>query len=83
MEKITRQEKRMMKKQNSLKNIAKVIEGLSTEKQLRLVEKITHHLRVSELGKKELDWNELYGLGKGLWKEDAQTYINLLREDLV
>lgn len=34
--------------------------------------------------KKELDWNNLYGLGKGLWKgEDAQEYVNRLREDRI
>lgn len=30
---------------------------------------------------KELDWKALYGLGKGLWKEDAQEYVNRLREN--
>lgn len=34
--------------------------------------------------KKELDWNKLYGLGKDLWKgEDAQVYVNRLREDRI
>jgi hypothetical protein len=32
--------------------------------------------------KDSLDWNELYGLGKGLWEnKDAQQYINKLRKD--
>lgn len=32
--------------------------------------------------KKELDWKKLYGLGKGLWKkEDAQGFVNCLREE--
>lgn len=32
--------------------------------------------------KKNLDWNKLYGLGKGLWKgEDAQEHVNRLRKD--
>lgn len=31
---------------------------------------------------KKLDWKELYGLGKGLWKtEDAQEFVNCLREE--
>jgi hypothetical protein len=31
--------------------------------------------------KKELNWSKLYGLGKGLWKEqDAQEYVNRVRE---
>jgi hypothetical protein len=34
--------------------------------------------------KTELDWKALYGLGKGLWKdEDAQEYVNRLREERV
>jgi len=35
------------------------------------------------LGKKFADWGELYGLGKELWKEDAQEYVNHLREDRI
>ena len=32
--------------------------------------------------KKGQDWKPLYGLGKDLWKdEDAQEYVNQLRED--
>jgi len=34
--------------------------------------------------KEELLWEALYGLGKGLWKkEDAQEYVNRLREDRI
>ncbi len=33
------------------------------------------------VNKKSLDRKGLYGLGKGLWKEDAQEYINRLREN--
>jgi len=29
----------------------------------------------------KLDWAALYGLGKGLWEEDAQEYVDHLRED--
>jgi hypothetical protein len=31
--------------------------------------------------KKQLDWKELYSVGKDLWKEDAQEYVNCLREN--
>lgn len=32
--------------------------------------------------KKDLGWKPLYGLGKDLWKgEDAQEYVDRLRED--
>jgi len=34
--------------------------------------------------KKELDWKNLYGLGKGLWEgKDAQDYVSRQREDKV
>ena len=45
-----------------------------------MVERVAHQLRKAGIGmKKELDWNKLYGLGTGLWKEDAQEYVNRLR----
>lgn len=74
-----------MLRSNTLVEIQKEIERLSPNEQLRLVEKLAHHLRKSRLSsKKELDWKNLYGLGKGLWKEeDAQEYVNRLREDRV
>lgn len=32
--------------------------------------------------KKNLDWKPLYGFGENLWKgEDAQEYVDRLRED--
>ncbi len=70
-----------MKKQASLSNIEKAIEGLSAEEQLRLVERVAQRLRRTGIAKKDLEWSELYGLGKGLWKEDAQRYVSRSRED--
>jgi hypothetical protein len=70
-----------MKKQTSLNNIEKAIESLSTEEQLKLVERVAHRLRRTGIARKDLEWGELYGLGKGLWKEDAQEYVNRSRED--
>jgi len=66
-----------------LKKIGKEAERLSPEEQLELVEKLVRQLREKGLAKKEyLDWGKLYGLGKGLWNgEDAQEYVNRLRED--
>ena len=63
--------------------IEKEIERLSPKDQLKLVEKLAHLLRKTGLAvKEELDWKNLYGLGHGLWKgEDAQDYVNQLRED--
>jgi len=72
-----------MRKGVTLEKIEKEIERLTPQEQLKLVEKLAHQLRKTGLAmRKELDWNKLYGLGKGLWKgEDAQKYINRLRED--
>lgn len=74
-----------MQRPNTLAEIEKEIERLSPSEQLRLVEKLAHHLRKSGLSpKKKLDWKNLYGLGKELWKdEDAQEYVDRLREDRV
>ena len=74
-----------MPRASTLGRIEKEIEKLSPKDQLKLVEKLAHQLRKSGIAvKKELDWKDLYGLGKGLWKgEDAQEYLNRLREDRV
>jgi hypothetical protein len=72
-----------MKKSVHLEKIEKEIEKLAPKDQLRLVEKLAHQLREHNLSaKKELSWNRLYGLGKGLWEvEDGQEYVNRLREE--
>ncbi len=66
-----------------LGKIEKDLERLTTEDQLKLLERLAHQLRTKRLTlKKGLNWSELYGLGKGLWKrEDAQEYVNRGRED--
>lgn len=66
----------------SLDRVLHEIEALPVEDRLELVERIVHSLKTSHLPKRELDWKELYGLGKGLWKNlDGQEYVNQLRED--
>ncbi|MCL4377195.1 MAG: hypothetical protein M1409_02250 [Actinobacteria bacterium] len=69
----------------TLEKIEKEIEGLTPLEQLKLVERLAHQLRKTSLiMKKELDWNKLYGLGKGLWKgEDAQEYVDSSRKDRI
>jgi len=71
------------KVQTVVEKIKKEVEGLTPKEQLELVEKLVRQLREKGVAKKEyLDWDELYGLGKGLWDgEDAQEYVNRLRED--
>ncbi|MEI6135785.1 MAG: hypothetical protein WCP72_12500 [Desulfomonile sp.] len=68
---------------STIGEIEKEIKSLSPSDQLRLMGKIAQQLRKSGLSlRKELDWKNLYGLGKGLWKgDDAQGYVNSLRED--
>jgi len=74
-----------MQRTITLEKVEKEIEQLTPGEQLKLIEKLAHHL--SEAGsaiKNKLDWSQLYGLGKGLWdREDAQDYVNRLREDRV
>lgn len=72
-----------MPRGTNLGKIEKEVEKLSPQEQLKLVEKLARKLRRTGLAmKKELDWKNLYGLGKGLWKgEDAQEYVNRLREN--
>jgi hypothetical protein len=74
-----------MPRVTTLGKIEKEIEKLSPKDQLKLVEKLAHQLRKSGITvKRELDWKNLYGLGKGLWKgDDAQDYVNGLREERV
>lgn len=72
-----------MPKTIAIDKLEKEIEKLPHRDQLKLVERLAHHLRGTGLTvKKELDLTKLYGLGKGLWSgEDAQAYVSRLRED--
>jgi hypothetical protein len=73
-----------MRRGVTLEKIEKEIERLTPQEKLKLLERLAHQLRKTGIVKKELDWNKLYGLGKGLWKgEDAQEYINRLREERI
>lgn len=71
--------------QTVLERIKKEAQKLTPTEQLRLVEDLAHQLRKALLPKETpLDLNGLYGLGKDLWKgEDAQEYVNQLREDRI
>ncbi len=72
-----------MRKLATFEIIEREIEKLKPQEQLKLVRRLTHRLRKTCVSvKKELDWKEFYGLGKGLWKkEDAQKFVNRLREE--
>ena len=66
-----------------LEIIKKQTAKLSLHEHIKLLETLAQQLRKkSNSTLKELDWADLYGLGRGLWdKEDAQDYVNRTRED--
>lgn len=72
-----------MQRKPSLEKIEEEADRLTTQEQLKLVERLIHKLRITDIAKKKtFDWKQLYGLGKGLWQgEDGQEYVNRLREE--
>ncbi|MCD6218830.1 hypothetical protein J7K43_00410 [Candidatus Calescamantes bacterium] len=74
-----------MYRESILGKIEKEVETLTLEEQLKLLEEIIRRLRKKELKKRPcVELSKLYGIGKGLWKgEDAQEYVNKLREDRI
>lgn len=73
----------MIHEEIELKKIEMYVEKLTPGEQLKLMERIAYLLRKSiTKGEIKLNWNGLYGIGKGLWGgEDAQDYVNKLREE--
>lgn len=63
--------------------IEKEIDKLTSDQQVKLVERLIHRIKLMKKGhKRELDWKKLYGLGKGLWNnENVQEYVNRSRQD--
>ena len=74
-----------MGKELTIEKIEKEVNRLAPREQVKLVERLLARLkRNGSASKKQKDWMKLYGLGKGLWKlEDAQEYVNRLREDRI
>jgi len=74
-----------MRKTDTLERIEREVERLAPREQLELVERVVRQLRKGIRSAKRMrGWEELYGLGKGLWRgEDAQEYVNRLREDRI
>lgn len=69
--------------QTELINIEKQTAALTLDDHIRLMERLARQLAAkSRQSQIRYDWSELYGLGKGLWAgEDAQAYVNRMRED--
>lgn len=70
-----------MKKTSVLNRIEKEIEILPSEDLIKLLDGIVHRLQKTMKPKTSYKWEKLYGAGRGLWKEDAQDYVDKLRED--
>ena len=80
---VGRREKFMQ--ESVLYRLTQQAELLPMTEYLELIERLVHRLRERPLPTpKRLDWQPLYGLGKGLWHgEDAQEYVNRSREERV
>ena len=67
----------------AVENITRQAENLPLPEYIELIERLVHRLHDKRNTPPiQRDWQELYGLGKGLWDgEDAQEYVNRLRED--
>lgn len=66
-----------------IEHIAREADTLTLSEYTELLERLVQRLRIRyQPDMRAYDWKELYGLGKGIWgKEDAQDYVNRLRED--
>jgi hypothetical protein len=65
----------------TLNTIQQQLDLLKPEEQLSVIEHLVHRLRQTNTNNSSQQWNELYGLGRGIWNEDAQQYVNRIRED--
>jgi hypothetical protein len=68
---------------SNLASVAQVVFNLPMEEQVELMETMMNRLKEQNLRSNddEFNWDEFYGMAKGLWNEDAQEYVNRLRED--
>lgn len=73
-----------MSSANTLENIESQIMNLPVSEQIHLIERIARRVRsVQSKEGANLNWNDLYGTGRGLWGEDAQDYVNRARKDRI
>ena len=74
-----------MRATNKLENIESQIMTLPVSEQIHLIERITRRVRaVQTKSGITLNWNDLYGTGKGIWGgDDAQDYVNRARSDRI
>lgn len=74
-----------MRSVSKLDEIESQVMNLPVSDQIHLIERIARRVRlVQGQSRTALDWNDLYGAGKGIWGGgDAQDYVNRAREDRI
>lgn len=78
-------EEKFMRTMNDLEEIESQVIQLPISEQIHLIERIARRIRAGQ-GKAgvSLNWNDLYGTGKGIWKgEEAQDYVSRGREERI
>ena len=70
---------------NNLEKIESQIINLSVSEQILLIERIARRVRSVQIKSGiALNWSDLYGMGKGIWRDDdAQDYVNRAREERI
>jgi hypothetical protein len=78
-------EEDFMRTANNLEKIESQIMSLPVSEQIHLIERIARRVRsVQTKSGIALNWNDLYGTGKGIWRgDDAQDYVNRAREERI
>ena len=74
-----------MRTADNLEKIESQIINLPVSEQIHLIERIARRVRsVQTKSGITLNWNDLYGTGKGIWRrDDAQDYVNRAREERI
>jgi len=74
-----------MRTADNLEQIESQIMSLPVSEQIRLIERLARRVRsVQTESGMALNWNDLYGMGKGIWRgDDAQDYVNRAREERI
>jgi hypothetical protein len=78
-------EEGFMRTANSLEKIESQIMSLPVSEQIHLIERLARRVRsVQTKSRITLNWSDLYGMGKGIWRgDDAQDYVNRAREERI
>jgi phage-related protein len=67
----------------NLERVEQEVKNLSVHDQLELIARALNRIKEENSNQNEADfsWDQFYGISKGLWQEDAQEYVNRLREE--